>query len=325
MTEIQNIHVLWLSGQACTGCTVSFCNSSHPSLLDLLTGFIPQATGVSLDYHATIMTPWGEEAMKTVEAAEEGTLSPYVLVLEGAIPDESKAAETDGFWCVIGEDSNGNPITFSERITRLANNAAALVCAGTCSSYGGIPHGDPNPTGAKGALDFFGRDWKSSLGIPIINVPGCPVHGEHLAEVLAYAVLAVRDFLPLPELDAEHRPKFLFQFTAHENCSRAGLFADGKNSHAFGEPYCMGTMGCKGPISHCDIPRRGFIEGVGGCPTVGSPCIGCTEPEFPDAPYSPFLAKAPAGFFVGEKIRSFGGSADAVWSRLKDAIQGRDL
>jgi len=323
MSEIDNIHVVWLSGQACTGCTVSFCNSSHPSLLDLLTGFIPQAAGVTLDYHATIMVPCGEEALKTIEAAEKGELSPYVLVLEGAIPDESKSG--DGFWCVMGEDENGNPITFSRRVENLAKNAAAFVCAGTCSAYGGIPHGNPNPTGAKGALDYFGKNWKSALGIPIIAVPGCPMHGEHLAEVLAQAVLAVRGYLPLPDLDEQHRPKFLFEYTAHENCPRAGLFADGKNSHEFGEPYCMGTMGCKGPISHCDIPRRGFIEGVGGCPTVGSPCIGCTEPEFPDAPYSPFLSKAPASFFVAEKIRSFGGSADAVWSRLKDLLQGREL
>jgi Ni,Fe-hydrogenase I small subunit len=58
---------------------------------------------------------------------------------------------------------------------------------------------------------------------------------------------------------------------------------------------------------------------------MGSPCIGCTEPDFPDPPTSPFLSKAPASFFVYEKIRSIGGSADAVWSRIKDALTGRDL
>jgi hydrogenase small subunit len=271
------------------------------------------------------MLPWGDEALKALEAAEKGELAPFVLVMEGSIPDESKAKESGGFWCVVGEDEEGNPVTLSDRLDRLAKNAAAIVSAGTCASFGGIPSGNPNPTGAKGAMDYLGKGWKSGLGIPVINVPGCPSHGEHLAEVLAYAVLAVRGFLPLPELDEHQRPAFLFGHTAHENCPRAGLFSDGKNSHEFGEPYCMGTMGCKGPISHCDVPKRGFVEGVGGCPSMGSPCIGCTEPEFPDPPFSPFLAKAPAGFFVGEKIRSFGGSADAVWSRIKDALTGRDL
>ncbi|KYH38822.1 MAG: Ni,Fe-hydrogenase I small subunit [Candidatus Bathyarchaeota archaeon B23] len=320
--EPEKIHVIWLSGQACTGCTVSFLNATHPSVVDILTGFIPQAAGITLDYHQTIMLPWGEEALAAVEAAERGELAPFVLVVEGAVPDEGKAGE--GYWCAIGEEE-GKPATFTERLRRLAEKAAAVVAAGTCASFGGIPHGRPNPTGAKGVMDFLGRSWKSSLGVPVVNVPGCPVHGEHLAEVLAHAVLAVRGYLPLPELDGEHRPTYIFGQTAHENCPRCGLFADGKNSHAFGEPYCMGLLGCKGPISHCDVPKRGFVEGVGGCTTIGAICIGCTEPEFPDEPYGPFLKKAPAGFFVLEKIHSIGGSLDAVWSRIKEKLAGRKL
>jgi len=325
MSEIDNIHVVWLSGQACTGCTVSLLNATHPSLLDLLTGFLPPAKGITLDYHATIMLPSGEQALEALKKAESGELDPFVLVVEGAVPDEEKARKEGGYWCMVGEDEEGNPVTFNERLSRLSEKAAAVVCAGTCASFGGIPKGKPNPTGARGVMDFLGRGWRSTLGLPVINVPGCPVHGEHLAEALTCLVLAVRGLLPVPDLDEYHRPKFLFEHTAHENCPRAGLFSDGKNSHAFGEPYCMGLMGCKGPISHCDIPRRGFVEGVGGCPTVGSPCIGCTEPEFPDPPYSPFLSKAPASFFIAEKIRSFGGSADAVLSRIKDALSGREI
>jgi hydrogenase small subunit len=325
MSEIDKIHVIWLPGQACTGCTVSLLNASHPSVLDLLTGFIPQAEGVTLDYHATIMLPWGDEALKAVEAAEKGELAPFVLVLEGAIPDESIAQKSGGYWCVIGEDEEGKPVTFSERIDRLAKNAAAIVSAGTCASFGGIPHGNPNPTGAKGALDYFGRTWKSALGIPIINVPGCPSHGEHMAEVLTYAVLAVRGYLPLPDLDSDHRPSFIFKHTAHENCPRAGLMGDGKMSHEFGEPDCMGGLGCKGPWSHCDVPKRGFVEGVGGCPSMGSPCIGCTEPNFPDQPFSPFLQKGPLSFFLAEKFRGMAGGAGQALSRIKIALMGRDL
>jgi hydrogenase small subunit len=100
---------------------------------------------------------------------------------------------------------------------------------------------------------------------------------------------------------------------------------DGKNSHEFGEPDCMGLLGCKGIISHCDVPRRGYIEGVGGCPTVGSPCIGCTEPGFPDAPYSPFLAKAPASFFITEKIHGLAGGLEAALGRIKETLAGRDI
>ena len=291
MSEIEKIHVIWVSGQACTGCTVSFLNATHPSVVDLLTGFIPPAAGVILDFHHTIMLPWGEEALKPVKAAEKGELGPFVLVLEGAIPDESTAEKLGGFWCVIGEDENGKPVTFNERLDRLAKNAAAIVAAGTCASFGGIPSGKPNPTMAKGGLDYLGKNWKSALGIPIINVPGCPVMGEHLAEVLAYAVLALRGYLPLPELDEYHRPKFLFGALAHDQCPRGGYYSDWAFSKEYGEPYCMEMLGCKGPMAHCDVPQRGCVEGIGGCPTVGSPCIGCTEPEFPDEPFSPFMER----------------------------------
>lgn len=300
---IENLHVIWLPGQACTGCTVSFLNASHPSVLDLLTGFIPPAAGVTLDYHATIMVPWGEQALQAVKAAERGELAPFVLIVEGAIPDESLAEKSGGFWCVIGDDDAGNPITFNTRLDRLAKNAAVVVAAGTCASFGGIPHGRPNPTGAKGALDYFGRDWRSGLNLPIVNIPGCPVHGEHLAEVLATAVLAVRGFLPVPELDDQHRPKFLFGALAHDQCPRGGYYSDWAFSKNYGEPYCMEMLGCKGPMAHCDVPTRGYIEGVGGCPTVGSPCIGCTEPEFPDSPFSPFMRRESAFAIVKRSLR----------------------
>jgi hydrogenase small subunit len=100
---------------------------------------------------------------------------------------------------------------------------------------------------------------------------------------------------------------------------------DGKISHEFGEPYCMGGLGCKGPISHCDVPKRGFIEGVGGCPSVGSPCIGCTEPTFPDAPMSPFLEKAPITPFLMEKVTGIIGGMGMAWSRIKETLAGRDI
>ncbi len=321
---VDRIHVLWLNGQACTGCSVSFLNATHPSVVDLLTGFIPQASGITLDYHQTIMLPWGEEATKALDDAEKGLLDPFVLVMDGSIPDEAAASKTGGAWCVIGE-REGKVVTFNQRLKALSEKAAAVVAAGTCATWGGIPHGKPNPTGAKGLLDYLGESWKSKLGIPIINVPGCPVMGEHLAEALTHAVLTVRGLLPMPVLDSLHRPAFIFALTAHENCPRAGRYANGQISKNFGEINCMGGLGCKGPISHCDVPNRGYIEGVGGCTTVGSVCIGCTMPIFPDAPFSPFLKKAPASFYVDEKLHEAWGSIRMVAGRIKTAIVGRDI
>jgi len=35
-----------------------------------------------------------------------------------------------------------------DTLREAAKGAAAIVCVGTCSSFGGIPFADPNPTGA---------------------------------------------------------------------------------------------------------------------------------------------------------------------------------
>ena len=314
--SVERINVIWLQGQGCTGDTVSIAGATYPSLTDILNGFLPQAMGITLQYHPTLMLPHGEEAQKALKAAVKGELDPFVLILEGSIPDESLAKETNGFWCMMGEEE-GKLMTFNDWLDRLAEKAAAVVAVGTCAAYGGIPHGNPNPTGAKGAYQYFGKDWKSKLGIPVICIPGCPAQGDHMTETLTHLVLTVRGLLPPPALDKYNRPLFIFEHLVHENCPRAGFFACGKYSKEFGEPYCMGLLGCKGPITHCDVPRRGFIDGIGGCPTIGSICIGCTEPEFPDGPFSPVFKKAPPGVFASEAVRDILGKIYALLHRLK--------
>lgn len=314
--SVENIHLIWLQGQGCTGDTVALTHSSHPDLVGVLTGILPEVSGITLDYHPTVMPSWGKDAVEVLERAATGELDPYILILEGAIPDESKAKETGGFWCVVGE-KEGKIYTVNHWIDTLAKDAVAVVAAGTCASYGGIPRGNPNPTGAKGLLDYLGRKWRSKLNLPVICAAGCPVSGQNLVEILVHLVLTVRGVLPPPELDEYHRPKFIYGYKVHRICPRAGFFAHGDDSEDFGEPYCMGLLGCKGPIAHCNVPARGFNSGVGGCTTVGAICIGCTEPEFPDHPFSPFLAKAPAEVYVKDTIKELIGHIRAGLHRLK--------
>jgi hydrogenase small subunit len=42
----------------------------------------------------------------------------------------------------------------------------------------------------------------------------------------------------------------------------------------------------------CNVPKRGWINGVGGCPNVGGICIACTMPGFPDK-FMPFMDEPP--------------------------------
>ena len=47
-------------------------------------------------------------------------------------------------------------------------------------------------------------------------------------------------------------------------------------------------LGCKGPVVKCNVPVRGWVNGIGGCPNVGGICMACTMPGFPDK-YMPFM------------------------------------
>lgn len=313
---MQPINLVWLQGQGCTGDTVALISAREPSLVDALTGILPELSDINLAYHPTVMAPWGETALSVLDDAKEGKLDPFVLILEGAIPDEEKAAREGGYYCAVG-DKEGKLVTINELLMSLKDKAAAAVAVGSCAAFGGISGGKPNPTGAKGLLDFYGKDYKSTLGLPVINVSGCPAPGDNTIKTLAYLALVARGVITAPpELDEHNRPKFLYGELAHHLCPRAGALLNGASSHNFGEPDCMGLLGCKGIITHCRVPRDGFADGVGGCTTVGSICIGCTEPGFPDEPFSPFLKKAPVWPWTVEAIKDTIGHATAALTRL---------
>ena len=43
---------------------------------------------------------------------------------------------------------------------------------------------------------------------------------------------------------------------------------------------------------NCNVTKRGWMDGIGGCPNVGGICIGCTMPGFPDK-FMPFMDEPP--------------------------------
>lgn len=178
----------------------------------------------------------------------------------------------------------------------VGSQATAVVAVGTCATYGGIHAMAGNPTGAMGVPDYLGWDWKSKAGIPIVCVPGCPIHPDNLSETLTYLLYMATDQAPMIPLDEALRPTWLFGATVHEGCDRAGYYEQGDFAHAYGSPKCIVKLGCWGPVVKCNVPKRGgWINGIGGCPNVGGICIGCTMPGgFPDK-FMPFMDEPPGG------------------------------
>ncbi len=54
----------------------------------------------------------------------------------------------------------------------------------------------------------------------------------------------------------------------------------------------------------CDVPGRGWMNGIGGCPNVGGIRIACTMPGFPDK-FMPLMDEPP-----GAKLSTTAGGAD---------------
>jgi hydrogenase small subunit len=145
-----------------------------------------------------------------------------------------------------------------------------------------------NPTGAMGLSDHLGHKWKSKAGIPIVNIPGCPAQPDNITETLMYLCFALVGRAPVPELDDVGRPKWLFERTDARELQPRRLLRGGRLRQGVRRPQCLVKLGCKGPVVKCNVPLRGWVNGVGGCPNVGGICMACTMPGFPDK-YMPFM------------------------------------
>src|SRR5580765_2139518 len=174
---VKEVHVVWITaGLGCDGDSVSITAATQPSIEDVLMGAIRVLPKVHL-HNPVLAYEVGDDFMKYWFAADEGRLDPFVLVVEGSIPNEK--IKREGYWAAQGTDhGTGQPIPTSDWIDRLAPKAWGVVACGTCATYGGIHAMAGNPTGAMGLADYLGWDWRSKAGLPIVNVPGCPVQPD---------------------------------------------------------------------------------------------------------------------------------------------------
>ncbi|MHC4193595.1 MAG: NADH-quinone oxidoreductase subunit B family protein, partial [Planctomycetota bacterium] len=152
--------VIWLQGQSCTGCAVSFLNSVYYATADDLL-----INELDVRFQSNVMAAAGDLAVESAEMTRsEGG---YILVVEGSTP-----AGANGEYCHLWEG-----MTMLEAMKTFAPGADIILAFGTCASYGGIYAAAPNPTEAMGV-----RDTLDYLGLEgtVINIPGCPAHPDWL-------------------------------------------------------------------------------------------------------------------------------------------------
>ncbi len=251
--------VIWLSFQECTGCTESLTRSHAPTIEGLIFDHI------SLDYHHTLQAAAGDAAEHAREAAMRENEGKYLLVVDGSIP-----LKDDGIYSTIAG------ITNLSMLKEVAAGAAAIISVGTCAAFGGIPHANPNPTGAVGVSEII-------TDKPIVNVPGCPPIPIVISGVLAHFLTFGR----LPELDSLNRPMVFFGQTIHDRCYRRpfyerGQFADTFDDEGARKGWCLFKLGCKGPMTYNACATAKWNEGTSFPIEAGHGCIGCSEPDFWD-------------------------------------------
>jgi hydrogenase small subunit len=298
---LKTIHVYWLAGMSCDGCTISVAGATNPGIEGLLAGVVPAMPKVIL-HHPVLSAEAGAEFVRSFIDASEGKLgAPYVVVFEGSVADERIAARTGGYFSAMGVEvteggAGSRPVPTATWLRRLAPGAAATIAIGTCATWGGVPSAEGNPTGAMSLMDFLGKDYRSAFGLPVINIPGCAPQGDNFTETVFAVLLFLQGLGPLPTFDELGRPAWLFRDTVHQGCTRAGFYEEGVFAEHYGDPQCLVEIGCWGPVVNCNIVQRGAINHMGGCMRAGGVCIGCTMPGFPDK-FSPFY-KTPPGAIV---------------------------
>ncbi len=261
----KGVKLVWLQGQSDTGCTVSLLQGTHPDIYDAI-----MKLNVDIRFHPTIMAAQGEEAMDALN------IEPDVLVVEGSIPDPEFAK--------VGE----RPV--KDLVKELAAKTKVVVVAvGACATYGGIPAASGNLTNSNGVQyhkgkkgGALGANFLSKSGLPVVNLPGCPAHPDHVLLTLSAVILGV-----IPELDEKGRPKFFFNDKIHNQCARRGFYDKGVFATSFKETdfayeKCLYDLGCRGPVTNSDCAFRKWNSGINVCMNGGAPCIGCFHEGFPD-------------------------------------------
>ncbi len=310
---LNEVHVFWIAGMSCDGCSIAATGATNPSVEDLLLGRIPNLPKVIL-HHPVLSPGAGVTFMAPFKAAVNGELgAPYVVVLEGSVPDDQAFPSELGYFSAMGgggfdpESETDQPNRVTDWLWRLAPGAAAYVAIGTCATWGGIPAAAGNITGSMSLMDFLGKDYRSALGVPVVNVPGCSPVGDNFTETVAAVLLFLQNLGPLPKFDELGRPAWLFEETVHRHCPKAGYYEEGVFAQEPGDNQCLVEIGCWGPVVQCNIVERGAINHMGGCMVAGGVCIGCTMPGFPDK-YSPFYKAPPGSAISGGASKVYGGA-----------------
>ncbi|MBP2031694.1 hydrogenase small subunit [Clostridium algifaecis] len=258
--KIKKLNAIWLEVTGCSGNIISFLNGENPGLNYILNELI------NLKYNNTLMVSEGDFAFKQFLDTMN---TEFILLVDGAV-----STAQNGFYNIIA-NYKGKPITALEAIKMAGEKAKYVVTVGTCASFGGISAAKPNPSRSTSVEKVISNE--------VIKLPGCPCHPDWVIGILAHLIVFGK-----PELDSEGRPILFYGVTIHDMCTRRGYFDKGIFASKFGEDGCMFKLGCRGPVTKTDCPKRKWNGYVNWPVQANTNCIGCANSSFPDG-MEPFI------------------------------------
>ncbi len=238
--------LLWLSALSCYGNVHSFLNYKH------LDNFLKDFEFI---YHPSI------ESKYTLKDITSQDIDCDILLIEGTLEDD-----------LLKGDKKISDIIF-----QYGEKAKKIITVGTCASFGGIfLNNDLNKYGLHYRNKTEHKRF-TSLKDKTINISGCPVHPT----ILVSTLYSIKKNYTI-KLDHYNRPKEFFAFTTHNGCLRNEYFEYKIDNHQFGniEGCMFYDHGCQAPFTNSSCNKILWNE-TSSKTRSGSPCFGCTEPEFP--------------------------------------------
>ncbi|NMA70034.1 MAG: hydrogenase small subunit [Desulfitobacterium sp.] len=255
--EIRKLPIIMIETGTCTGDSISLNNIWTPTFSDIFNNI------TEWRYDWTLSQGQGDLLHQVILDTEESN-TDFVLLVQGSIVQQDK-----GNYNHVALE-NGKLITGVDMVRRLGLKAKYVVAIGSCATYGGPASGYPNPTNSTGVQNILPER-------RVINVSGCPAHPDWIMGTLLHLALYGE-----PELEKFGRPKMFYGETIHNNCPRRRYYDQGIFATDVGQKECLYRVGCKGPVTYADCPIRQWNDRFNWPIGCNSPCIGCTEPGYPD-------------------------------------------
>lgn len=285
------MNMLWLQASGCGGCTMSLLCAENPNVFDTLND-----AGLRVLWHPALSIDSGADVRALLNRILNDEQALDILCVEGAI---ARGPRGTGRFQML----SGTGRSMLDWMRDLAPRARHVVAVGSCAAFGGVTSTGENPSDAVG-LQYEGShpggllppDFRDAMGLPVINVAGCPTHPGWVLETL---LLLGAGEMGTDDLDGYARPRFFADHLVHHGCPKNEFYEYKASARELSEMGCMMEhLGCIGTQAVGDCNIRPW-NGAGSCTSGGYPCINCTAPEFENPRHAftqtPKIAGIPVG------------------------------